>query len=88
MQKRRRIRAIERPMIERLRQHPHRPNSNSIAIGLFHHHRLFAHAVDRQNRRLRRINDRRGNQRAIYTGIGKRVGPLGKVVGFEFVRPR
>src|SRR5205814_7767262 len=62
----------------------HRPRLNLVA----QHHRASLDLVHAEDRRLRRIEDRRRHQRAVDTAVGDREGAAGEVLDGELAVPR
>src|SRR5690606_35987081 len=73
VQERAGVPAVDRAVIERLREDADRPNCDRVAVRMLDHDRLFPHAVGRQDRDLRLVDDRRGDQRAERAVVRQRV---------------
>src|SRR4029450_1605864 len=60
IQERRRVRAVDGAVVERLSEHADGPDRDRVAFARLDDDGLLAHAVRRQDRDLRLIDDRRG----------------------------
>src|SRR6185503_7635049 len=64
IEERRGVRAVDGAMVERLGEHAYGPDRDRVAFARLDDDGLLAHAVRRQDRDLRLIDDRRRDQRA------------------------
>ena len=79
LQEGRRIGAVESAMVERLRQNADRPRDDRVAVFGLHDDGPLAYGVGGEDRDLRRIDERRGEQRAERAVVGDRIGAAFKV---------
>ena len=88
VEERGRVRAVDGAMVERLREHADGADRDRVALGRLDDDGLLAHAVGRQDRDLRLIDDRRRDQRAERARVRQRVGAAREVVGLQLAAAR